>query len=241
MGLVSDCDGSRSRRRTATDTQRHARTVPQGGAPNPRPPGSRKATAPTKPQGPQRGDPPHAGANRSARKTRSGPVLPRNPTPREPDDPPEATRQGQPAAIPANRGSDANSEPRHPTSHTPSHTTQNPSNHNPTPRAGNFFTRSKAVDAPGRPPAPGLAGFVEGAPAPIFAQRLVARRLAHEDETAADGAHRFADRLPGIEVVAQIDRPQPGERRRAIPGADRRRRCDDRWRFMTRSHARGQR
>ena len=70
-----------------------------------------------------------------------------------------------------------------------------------------------AVNAPGRPPAPGLAGFVEGDPVPVFARRLVACRLAHEEEPAADGARRFADRLPGAEVVAQADRPQPGERR----------------------------
>ena len=70
-----------------------------------------------------------------------------------------------------------------------------------------------AMAAPGRAPAHGLAHLVQHDAMGVFAQRLVAGRLAHEDEAPARGAHRLADRLAGIEIVAQIDRSQPGHTR----------------------------
>src|SRR4051812_31977974 len=44
----------------------------------------------------------------------------------------------------------------------------------------------------------------------IFLNRLVGRRLAHEQEVPVRCPHRLADRLTGEQVVAQIDRLQPG-------------------------------
>src|SRR3954454_8685084 len=44
----------------------------------------------------------------------------------------------------------------------------------------------------------------------IFLDRLMGRRLAHEQEVPARSAHRLADRLAGEQVVAQINGVQPG-------------------------------
>src|SRR3954464_2543233 len=43
----------------------------------------------------------------------------------------------------------------------------------------------------------------------VFLDRLVGRRLAHEQKMSAHRPHRFADRLTGEQVIAQIDWLQP--------------------------------
>jgi hypothetical protein len=44
----------------------------------------------------------------------------------------------------------------------------------------------------------------------IFGQGGMGVRLAHEEEVAARGAHVLADRLAGIEVIAQVDGVEMG-------------------------------
>ena len=56
----------------------------------------------------------------------------------------------------------------------------------------------------------GFAQAVEFDAGQIFAQGLVARGLAHQQKIAARRLDGLAHRLPGIEVVAQIDRLEPG-------------------------------
>ena len=44
----------------------------------------------------------------------------------------------------------------------------------------------------------------------VFLDRLMGRRLAHEQEVSVHRPHRLADRLAGEQVIAEIDRLQPG-------------------------------
>ena len=72
-----------------------------------------------------------------------------------------------------------------------------------------------AVDAPLPAPAHDRSVRFQGDAVEILVQGFVAVRLAGEDEAPADRPNGFADRLAGIQIVAQVDRAQC-----AIPGTE---------------------